>query len=161
MGFITDFKEGFNEELGRGPDDQAKMFYLMREIEGNKDDDAPRPMKMAAEHPLIYRAREMLNMADPAAVQARKELGMDLKPNLGGRLGQIGGALAADVVQDRTRNWWWLLNAAQASGNVINELAINAANKELYGAQDVGKWDLNDLYKRGYATKTKRSTCSG
>lgn len=153
MAFWNDFNQAFNEEVGRGPDDQAKMFYLMREIEGNKDDDAPRPQKMAAEHPLIYRVRELLGKADPAAVEARAQLGMGLKESPGGKAGQLSGAVTADLIQDRTRNWWWLLNAAQASANVINELGINAVNKDLYGARDIGEWDLDTLEKQGYAHK--------
>ena len=47
----------FDEEVGYGPDDQSKMFYKIRELQG-EDDDAPRIQKMAAEHPLVYRIRE-------------------------------------------------------------------------------------------------------
>jgi hypothetical protein len=67
-------RQAFQEEVGYGPDDQSKMFYKIRELQG-KDDDAPRIQKMAAEHPLVYRIRENLGMADPEGIEARAQLG--------------------------------------------------------------------------------------
>ena len=51
-------RAAFNEEIGRGPDDQAKMFYKTRELQG-EDDDAPRMDKTLGEHPVLYRVREI------------------------------------------------------------------------------------------------------
>tara|TARA_R110000868_G_scaffold186411_1_gene428857 strand:+ start:659 stop:1843 length:1185 start_codon:yes stop_codon:yes gene_type:complete len=144
-------RSAFDEEVGYGPDDQSKMFYKIRNLQG-KDDDAPRIQKMAAEHPLVYRIRENLGMAHPEGVEARAQLGMGMKSTPGGRIGQLGGALAADVIQDRSRGWWWLFNAAQATGNVANELALGKVNSDLYGAQDLKTpYNLTDLKRAGYA----------
>jgi hypothetical protein len=144
-------RQAFQEEVGYGPDDQSKMFYKIRNLQG-QDDDAPRLQKMAAEHPLIYRVRENLGMADPEGLEARAQLGMEMKKTPGGRVGQLGGALAADLVQDRTRGWWWLFNAAQATGNVVNETATGMVNPDLYGAQDLKTpYNLADLKAAGYA----------
>jgi hypothetical protein len=144
-------RDAFNEEVGYGPDDQAKMFYKIREIQG-EDDDAPRLQKMVAEHPLIYRIRENLGKADPEAIEARAQLGMEMKNTPGGRIGQLGGAVAADLIQDRSRAWWWLLNAAQATGNVINETVTGQVNRDLYGAQDLNTpYNLTDLKAAGHA----------
>ena len=144
-------RSAFNEEVGYGPDDQSKMFYKIRNLQG-KDDDAPRIQKMAAEHPLIYRIRENLGMADPEGVEARAQLGMQMKSTPGGRIGQLGGAAVADVIQDRSRSWWWLFNAAQATGNVANEAALGHINPDLYGAQDLKTpYNLTDLKKAGQA----------
>ena len=141
----------FDEEVGYGPDDQSKMFYKIRNLQG-KDDDAPRIQKMAAEHPLVYRIRENLGMAHPEGIEARAQLGMGMKSTPGGRIGQLGGALAADVIQDRSRGWWWLFNAAQATGNVANEAALGKVNSDLYGAQDLNTpYNLTDLKRAGYA----------
>ena len=144
-------RSAFQEEVGYGPDDQSKMFYKIRELQG-KDDDAPRIQKMAAEHPLVYRIRENLGMAHPEGIEARAQLGMQRKSTPGGRVGQLGGALAADIVQDRSRGWWWLFNAAQATGNVANEAALGMVNSDLYGAQDLKTpYNLNDLKAAGQA----------
>lgn len=154
MSWFDDLKTEFDKEIGRGADDQTKMFYLMRDEQGNKDDDAPRPVKMSAEHPVLYRARENLGIADPDAVKVRRQMGMGLAETVPGRIGQMGGAIGADLIQDKTRSWWWLMNAAQASGNVINELSMAKANPDLYGAKNLNmKWDLSELEKAGYAHK--------
>ena len=141
----------FDEEVGYGPDDQSKMFYKIRELQG-EDDDAPRIQKMAAEHPLVYRIRENLGMAHPEGIEARAQLGMQMKSTPGGRIGQLGGAVAADVIQDRSRRWWWLFNAAQATGNVANEAVLGKVNPDLYGAQDLKTpYNLTDLKAAGHA----------
>jgi len=148
-------RSAFQEEVGYGPDDQAKMFYKIRNLQG-KDDDAPRLQKMAAEHPLIYRLRENLGMADAEGLEARAQLGMEMKNTPAGRIGQLGGAAVADVVQDRSRGWWWLFNAAQATGNVANEAATGYINPDLYGAQDLNvPYNLTALKKAG-ASSCKR-----
>ena len=43
------------------------------------------------------------------------------------------GTAAADLTQDVTRNFYWLLNAAQATGNVIAESGLAFANKNQRG----------------------------
>jgi hypothetical protein len=75
-----------------------------------------------------------------------------MKNTPGGRIGQLGGALVADVIQDRSRNWWWLFNAAQATGNVINETTTGAINPDLYGARDLNTpYNLTALKAAGQA----------
>ena len=89
-------RDAFNEEIGRGPDDQAKMFYKIRDLQG-KDSDAPRMDKTMGEHPLVYRIRENLGLADKDAMEARAQLGMEMKQTPGGRAGQLAGAAGADL----------------------------------------------------------------
>ena len=148
---VKNAREAFADEVGYGPDDQSKMFYKIRNIQG-RDDDAPRLQKMAAEHPLIYRIRENLGMADAEGIEARAQLGMEMKNTPGGRVGQLGGAVAGDLIQDRSRGWWWLFNAAQATGNVANETATGMVNPDLYGAKDLNTpYNLTDLKAAGHA----------
>jgi hypothetical protein len=110
---------------------------------------------MVAENPLIYRLREMMGKADPDAEAVRTERGYGRIKGPGGTVGHIGGALTNDLITDRARSVWWLLNAAQASGNVINELAMGQANKDLYKQQDLGidYSDLKALEAAGYARR--------
>ncbi len=129
-------RDAFSEEISYGRDDQAKMFYKVRDEQG-LDDDAPRMDKTMGEHPLVYRIRENLGIADKDAMKAREKLGMEMKQTPGGRIGQLGGAVGADLIQDKTRSIWWLLNAAQAAGNVVNDYALKAANPSLYGSTDL------------------------
>ena len=59
------------------------------------------------------------NEVDARAI--REDLGIGAKRGMGPRAGQIVGTIGADLTQDNTRNFYWLLNAAQATGNVIAE----------------------------------------
>jgi hypothetical protein len=138
MSQLDDFKQAFMEEATRGPDDITRAFYRQRDIE-NKDDDAIRMQKYFSEHPVLYRLNEILRPGNvnPAAQQAREEMGMGLKQSMAGKLGQLGGALSYDVLHDKTRNLYWLLNAAQAAGSVINELGVSAVNPDLFGSRAV------------------------
>ena len=149
FGNFRDFREGFEEDSLRGPDDQAKQFYKSRDIQ-NLDDDAIRLEKYFAEHPLLYRSQELLHGADTshiknpeqrlrrdAEIEARQSMGMGPKQNMAGRLGQLGGAAAYDLMHDKSRGLYWLLNAAQATGSVISELAVNSVNPDLFGTRAV------------------------
>ena len=159
MSWFDEFKEGVAADYGIGRDDTSKAFYAQRGYQ-DLDDDAPRVVKMAAEHPLIFRLRELTGKADPNAIKARNEAGMGLKPTAAGRTGQLVGTIGADLTQDITRNWWWLFNAAQATGNVINESALGLTNRDLYGARDLGIPfnNLEELEKQGFATKDSSGT---
>ena len=148
-------RSAFNEEIGRGADDQAKMFYKTRDLQG-KDDDAPRMDKTMGEHPLVYRIRENLGIADKAAMEARAQLGMEMKQTPAGRIGQLAGAAGADLIQDKSRSIWWLLNAAQATGNVINDYGLKRANPSLYGSTDLNTpFNISDLKAKGLTRTTE------
>ena len=62
---------------------------------------------------------------------------MDLRGSFAHKAGQFAGTAAADLTQDYSRSIWWLLNAMQATGEVINEEALNMAVPELRGASAV------------------------
>ena len=145
MSWFDEFKEGVALDYGVGRDDRAKMHYAERELKG-LDDDSPRLVNMAATHPVSYRARELAGLADKEAVRARTEMGIGPLPTKAGQVGQLVGSMGADLTQDISRNWWWLFNAAQATGNVINESTIGQVNPDLYGAQKT-----NIDYKDGQA----------
>ena len=63
------------------------------------------------------------------------------------------GTVAGDLTQDAARRFYWLLNAAQATGESINEYVLNKANKGLYGKRTLGIVDEGEgarrLNKRG------------
>ncbi len=152
MSWFDEFKSGVALDYGVGRDDRAKMFYEERNRRG-KDDDAVRLVNMTATHPVSYRAREILGIANKDAMAARADQGIGLKPTRAGQAGQLVGSIGADLTQDVSRGFWWLVNAAQASGNMIQEGALAHANPDLYGAQksDVLYKDINALEKIGYA----------
>jgi len=66
----------------------------------------------------------------------RNEIGIGREEEgRGRRIGQNLGTLAGDLVADNTRNFYWLLNAAQATGNVIAESTFGKVAPDLYGSK--------------------------
>jgi len=61
-------------------------------------------------------------------------MGIGLSPDRATREGQVLGTLASDVVQDRGRSIWWLLNAPQAAANVTQEAVLGKVAPDLYAA---------------------------
>ncbi len=148
LGTIDDFKDGFRRDYGIGGEDNRRVMHRTREIEG-KTAEGPKMELMAGSYPVAQRAREITGMANDAGKQARAEADMDFLENASfmHKTGQVAGTVGADLTQDTSRRFYWLLNALQASGEVINETALAAANKasrvapDLYGKTPV----VNDL----------------
>lgn len=162
MSWFDEFKEGVALDYGVGRDDRAKMHYAERALKG-LDDDSPRLVNMSATYPLSYRTRELLGIADKDAVKARRDMGIGPLPTKAGQAGQLLGSLGADLTQDISRNWWWLFNAAQATGNVINEATLGKVNPDLYGAQktDIDYKDVNALVDAELATRVPNNSAIG
>jgi hypothetical protein len=139
-----EFSQGFRDDYGIGGEDARRVMHRTRELQG-KTAEGPKMELMAGSHPLIQRVRDVTGHASEEGLQARAEAGMELKDNksLAHQSGQVAGSVAADLTQDTSRRFYWLLNALQASGEVINETVLAAANKaskiapDLYGKHDV------------------------
>ena len=157
MTWYNEVWDGITRDYGIGRDDRAQMFYKERELK-ELDNDAPRFVNMTATHPVSTRVREILNKASRQAVQAREEAGYGLLPTKAGQIGQVIGSIGADLTQDASRSFWWLLNAAQASGNIINEAVLAKINPDLYGAQksDILANDLEALETIGWAKRDSK-----
>ena len=100
------FGEAAAKEYGLGRDDYGKAYRNQRTMEG-KAEEAPRGEQIFSTYPTSIRI-EKFGMADPKAIQARQEMKMGLEPTLAGRGGQLTGAIAADITQDRGRSIYWL-----------------------------------------------------
>ena len=146
-----DFATGFKEDYGIGREDTTKMFYRQRELE-NKEPEAPRWDSMLGNHPGLIRSGELLGTTSEPQRQALKESNMNLRGSIAHKGGQILGTAAGDLTQDRSRSIWWLLNALQATGEVINEKALAKFAPTLYQTSAVPHPEL----KRNYQVKNKR-----
>ena len=76
--------------------------------------------------------RDLFGKSEPIYKGQREERGMKLSDDMATRIGQIGGTIGNDLTQDSTRGLWWLLNAPQATGNVVNEYALSKAQPDLF-----------------------------
>lgn len=146
-----DFATGFKEDYGIGREDTTKMFYRQRELEG-KEPEAPRWDSMMGNHPGFIRTGELLGTTSEAQKEALKQSNMELRGTPAHKAGQFLGTAAGDLTQDRTRSIWWLLNALQATGEVINEKALAKTVPSLYQTSAVPHPEL----KRNYKAKNKR-----
>ena len=149
---LSDLNQGFRADYGIGGEDQRIAMHRRRELEGLQA-EAPKLEQMAGAYQPGFRFNELTGRASPEGLQARAELDMGLEGSPMRKTGQIGGTVAGDLTQDGARRFYWLLNAAQATGESINEYVLNKANKGLYGKRTLGIVDEGEgarrLNKRG------------
>ena len=131
MSWLDEFKEGFRDRYGEGREDYRLAYYQGRSLEG-KDTEGSRISSTLGTNPSITTIRDLTGTSKPEHLQARSKAGMGLAEPGPKRTGQIVGTMANDLTQDHSRSLWWLLNAPQAVGNVLAELAISKANPDLY-----------------------------
>jgi hypothetical protein len=146
---LNEFGDGFHKDYNIGREDTQRVFYRKRELKGLQA-EAPRGESMAGTHMGVTRLREALGKVSPEHAQALKEADMNLdkSKSLPHQVGQFGGTLAADITQDATRSAWWLINALQATGDLVNEAALSRVTPELYMKSPV-KRDVNVMTDGG------------
>ena len=130
----SNLSQGFQNDYAIGRDDTQQVFYRKRDLqELNKD--APMATAMIGNHQGITRLREATGKLNPAHAIALEEANMQLRKDkpLSYQIGQFGGTFAADLTQDTSRSLWWLINALQASGQVVNDAVLQRAVPELWG----------------------------
>ena len=130
-------KEGFREALKRAYAEQGK------ETSGSKANQmlgSNRTITMAREligtQPKNPNIIDRLFKADPDQVAMRNRMGLGLSDDLAVRTGQALGTLGSDIVQDRGRSAWWLINAPQAVANIAQELSLHSVAPGLYAADE-------------------------
>jgi hypothetical protein len=131
------FVDAFKKEYGLGRENWAEQRRRVRYAEG-KAENAPRILEMIEGHPGIIRMRENLGLSPKRAEMVREDMGLGLEPKGSGRrAGQMLGAMAADLTQDTSRGFYWLLNALQATGAVGAELAYGTRRPDLFSVEPV------------------------
>ena len=172
----SDLVRGFKETHGQGKEDDRRAAALGKESKGEDYSNITLWEQMGATYPLGYRTRELadrlpgpikgvaqaaVGKPDPAFVRSRDAIGLGLsKTSTPQLLGEIGGTLTNDFVSNRSRNYWWLLNAPQAVVDVVSDSALRKASPSLFGASALRKpdgsvysFDLNDAKSKDYAYK--------
>ena len=146
-GKLARFKDAFSDAYGEGREEWTRSFRQGRKAEGLAE-NAPRMTEMTGAYPTGIRVAEVFQDAlgrgvspqEAARRQIRADLGIGTKEGFVDRAGQLVGTAAADLTQDNTRNFYWLMNAAQATGNVIAESAMGSkrlGNPKLYGKSQI------------------------
>ena len=128
--------KGFKEELGRGKEDYRQA---LRRGYASKGQDTEQTMvqQMFGSNRTATLMRELAGKADKDQVASRNDMNLGLSNDKWERRGQIAGTLVSDVVQDRGRAIWWLFNAPQALGNVVNDVALKMGAPNLFKSKRV------------------------
>ena len=117
------FFDAAKEAYGEGREEWSKAYREGRKASGQSE-NAPRMSEMAGAYPTGIRTKEaiddaLVNMGlknlskkERDARMIREDLGIGARQGIVPRSGQMLGTVAADVTQDNTRNFYWLLNAA-------------------------------------------------
>jgi hypothetical protein len=159
-GRLARFGEAFNDAYGEGREEWTRAFRQGRKAEGQAE-NAPRWKEMSGAYPTGIRLTELaqdiagrpLTPEQQTRRQIREDLGIGVKQGGAERAGQLLGTAAADLTQDNTRSFYWLLNAAQATGNVIAESAMG--NKRLGNPKLYGKSQIRDERGLPFSIKNK------
>ncbi len=129
------FSEAFLDALWEDTEDHRRALRYGREDKGLDPESVPRGSMMVGTNPTFTTARELLGVANPIDVEARRQMGMGAPPTKAGRAGQVGARILSDVAGDRSRGAWWLINAVQALANVTQEGLLSKARPDLWGRQ--------------------------
>ena len=135
--FLQRLIGGFKDRYGEGREDYRQAYYAAREMQGKDPEDA-RIKTTLATNPTFVTARDVFNISEPIYRGQRAERGMALSDDRATRLGQVGGTLANDLTNDNSRGLYWLLNAPQASADVVNEYFLSKNNPDLFSHTDTG-----------------------
>ena len=127
---LSDVGEGFKADYELGREDRRNAFLRGRKLKGDTEESTRWEAMMGTSG--IYRMKEAFGRIKPEDKQALREHNMDLRGSAAHKTGQFLGSAANDLTQDATRSIYWLLNAAQATGEVINESVLAKAIPELY-----------------------------
>ena len=136
-GILERLNTGFQRNVGYGREDYRGALKRAYEAEG-KETDGSRWNQMMGSNPTVSVARELMGKANPEHVKARQEMGLGLSNDPVEKTGQVLGTLAGDVVQDRGRSVWWLLNAPQAVGSTAQEGLLHKYAPQIYQADPTG-----------------------
>ena len=128
-------KAGAKRAFGEGREDHREALKRGRQDAG-LEPEGTRIGQMMGTNRTVTLMRELMGLADKKVVDRRKEMGLGIPEDRAERIGYILGTLGADIVQDRGRNIYWLLNAPQATANVVQDVALNrTAGREIFGSK--------------------------
>ena len=130
-------KAGFKDRYGEGREDYRQAYYAAREMQGLDPEDA-RIKTTLATNPTFVMTRDLLGTSEDKYKGQREERGMALSNDNPTRVGQVLGTIGNDLTNDNSRGLWWLLNAPQATGDVINEFALSQSQPDLFSHESTG-----------------------
>ena len=164
-------RDGATRAFGEGREDHREALKRARGDRG-LESEGTRIGQMLGTNRTVTLGRELMGkqgsnpgvgsqlfQADPTDVARRNEMGLGIPEDKAEKIGYILGTLGADLVQDRGRGLWWLLNAPQAAAAVVQEIGLKKAAPGLFKADLVNDAKGNPVtskksaYQMGIANK--------
>ena len=145
---LNDLGAGFSADYQLGREDRRNANLRDRKLRGQTE-ESTKWDAMIGTHPAAFRIQEAFGKLSPEKTQALQELDMSLRGSTAHKVGQFGGSIANDLTQDTTRGIYWLLNALQATGEVINEQTLSRIVPQLYEKSRVQSTDIPFTKKSG------------
>ena len=142
---VPDFLLRFRRQDGEGRD-AVKPFNRAMDLQ-DSDYKSNRGEVMLGSNQTFTTARDAMGVSDPTHKRTREKMGMGLSDDPVRRAGEVVGVIGSDLVEDRTRELWWLLNAAQAVGTVSLEAALKKHAPDLYKKDELYMTKDGDLTK--------------
>ena len=112
---LEELLAGIRGGMEEGSEDFRQAFFDAREMRGDDPTDAPKFSQMFGTNPTLTTLRDLTGTSDPLDREARRRLGMGIRDTTAGKVGQVIGRVGNDIVNDKSRSVWWLLNAPQAA----------------------------------------------
>ena len=133
MGILNDIYDTAQYEYGVGREQNREAMIEARSAM-NLPPDAPRARNLLGAYRTPQAIKAALGMKlDPAYEIGREEAEVPFKiQGKRQKVGTVLGALGADITQDAGRGLYWLINAPQATGDIISEEIIARARPDLY-----------------------------
>tara|TARA_X000001388_G_scaffold1415_1_gene1471 strand:- start:83 stop:1192 length:1110 start_codon:yes stop_codon:yes gene_type:complete len=158
MGALREVRDAAAKEYGVGDEENRQVMRDARREKG-QGVEAPKMAQMKDS----YRTPQAIAAAlgrpqDTDYKQAREKQGVGFDVSTRNKkIGTVLGALGSDITQDSLRRFYWLLNAAQATGDIIAETAIARARPAEGSTATFGKgYKGSDLYSIDPATKKRK-----
>lgn len=152
LDFLKRMRKGAADEFSYGKEDHRMIMRRARQ-ESQEEQEGPMFTDMMGSNRTATLFNELLGRENRAYADARQKAGMGLSQDRATRIGQIMGVLASDVVQDRGRSIWWLLNAPQATTQVIQDAALKSQAPELWRSKAVLDAKDNQVKSKRMAAK--------
>ena len=150
--FLRRMKKGAADEFSYGKEDHRMIMRRAREASG-EEQEGPMFTDMMGSNRTATLFNELRGRPDKNYVREREKANMGLSTDRATRIGQIMGVLASDIVQDRGRSIWWLLNAPQATTQVIQDAVLKNQAPELWRSRPVLDAKDNQVKSKRLAAK--------
>ena len=136
LNFLKRVGDSAKEEFSYGKEDFR--LAMKRGLEdAEMETDSTRTDQTLGTNRTLTMARDLLGISDPNQRAAREEMGLGLKPGRAEKIGQILGTIGSDITQDRTRAIWWLINAPQATANMLLDVSLKKHAPNLFKSSPI------------------------